>query len=1075
MTLADAIAANFHKPRATVRIGGRRFYPLSITVSNSFETGTISAQIELSSEEAERLGTDFGNEVEADLGYDPEETAAFRGSLEDDDPGFWPHGNVVQAVGPMKKTHQKYPTEVIYENETDIAIVTDLLERCGITGHSVEGAGLVLGTVEPVVLRAGGVPFEVIRLIDEMTRHITIDGPDGIVRRRPNSGLPNASPAWTYIQGVNIIDIDAPRATSTMKNKVIVRGRPQGDFTPSATRQADNSYIPDPPGYLVDEYTNDLVETDAIADEYVAIPRLKRVNRIRREIVVQAAGNPLIYPGMTTGVQAEKVFLHTLRPYLVKGISHTWRPAEFTTRMAMEGGDADAGYPVVDRPEGGVKPEPVMELVVTAESWLVAGTPTRFYTVSGNGRGSFHPNRPPGNITYAWSNSENGDTSTSDRYSTYFTEAELATAEITLTVTDVDNSSLTKSITQKVQAETVPIIAKALAVALNDILAVSLDGGLTWVEFEAPFVGASTRRYTIVAELNHDGIFWAGAIGSTAFGTDAHWLVAIDMGRSASQDIPAHNFGSAADREITAIWVHELDDNRVIVGLANGDVWATSNALGLELSRWEKLVTLPTQVEWLVESFSNRGEIRAAAGESLYITFDGFASYGELTDFAGGTAYRSALSPFGNYASGALSPDAVRGEDGVAITLPGGTPDEIRGLTHHIRRDVLFAGDRAGQTYVKDEGASTFTAAGALASLSPINHMLRDGDNMGALYLAADDGIYKSYNEGETWNQMISWNPVTYPDRQGLRIGYADLPIAAAEAARGCITDFSIREEYTGPATGGGHSWYMHASREGSAGPWQDQHSFAIDGTWEISMTSLSNAPLGFPGLAVHVTTISPVGDAIIGTLADPSDPPITIDHPDGVSSWYIYLNELEAALPSHYSIAVCRTTPAGTDVLTLSGTAAKVMLVTGERPPDWFLTGYSDGLWAAAVDLGEPNDTYTTAPLIWRNDVVSPPAEEVLFRHTIASPGLTVVNSAYLLIRANNSIQAIYINGEFIGEVPASGDASGDSDPHQLAIDPGLLNPDGTNLLAIHAINEASGGGDTLAWVSYKLLINGE
>lgn len=1075
MTLVDSIASYDHRPRATVRIGGRRFYPLSIEVDHGFDVGTSQARIELSSEEAERLGTDFGNLVEINLGYDAEEVPAFRGFLEDDDPAYWPHGNVVAASGWMRRTRYEYPSEVTYENMMDDAIIVDLLERVGIFSHSIEGRGLTLGTVEPVVLKEGDEPLELIKRIDEATDYITFDSPDGTVRRRPNSGLPTASPAWTYVQGVNIFDVGAPRTTRDMRNKVVVTGLPQGDFTPSGTQQADNSYIPNPPQYVTDKYANDLFETDeACADK--AARRLRRVNRIRREIIEEMAGNPLLYAGQTLGIQAEKVQLYTLQPYLVKHVTHNWRVAEFITRVAMEGGDADAGYPVTDLPDGGTPPEPSIELVVTAEAWEVAGTPTRFYTATGNGRGSYHPNREPGHIDFAWSNNKNADVSTTDLYSTFFTEAELATAEITLEVTDSDNSNLSKSLTVPVQAETVPIITKAMAVALDDILSISEDGGLTWTDFEAPFAGAPERRYTIVAELNRRGVFWAGAIGSSSLGTVAHWLVAIDLGASSSQDTPVFNFGAAAGKEITAIWVHERDDDRIIVGLQNGEVWATSNASAMQSAVWQLLTTLPARVEWLIESFDGWGQIRASAGESVYITYDSFAHYSELVDFAGGTAYRQALSPFGNYASGDLSPDAVVTEAGDAITLPGTPGLPILGLTHHIRRDILFAGDQDGQTYRKEEGATSFTAVGALSSGSPINHMLRDGDNPGALYLAADDGIYKSPNGADDWYKMLSWDGGTFPDRQGLRIGYSELPAPPSPAAPGgCISDFYIQQEFTGPGAGGESTHRMRVSRIGSGGTWQDEHAFANDGTWEIELVSLSDTPALYQGWSVHAVR-SVGGDENLGQLENPGDT-VALEHASGPAfdHFYLHLDDFDERLPQSATFKVCRTNPpAGTDITTESGPDADALLLDGPPPPNWHLASFTpDANWQPATDLGEPDDAYTEAPLIWAG-TPSGAAEAALFRHTI-SPMLDTINSASLIIRANNRVESVYMNGELVGQVPASGDASGDSDPVEIVIDPSLIDPGGSNLLALHVVSSPVGGGDATAWVSYKLTLNGE
>lgn len=1080
MTLADSIAASFHKPRATCRIGGRRFHPISVSVSIGFETGASQAQIELSSEEADLIGPDttldFRSSVEIDMGYDEEEVPVFRGYTEDDGLAYWPQGNRVVAIGPLKKAQYEAPTEATYASQLDTAIVSDLLADAGIDSMSIEGPDptLTLGTVEDVILKAGSAPFDLIKRIDEVAGFITFDGPDGIVRRRRNSGLPSGSPAWTYVQGENILDIDPPRLTSEMRNKVVVTGLPQGDFTPSATQQAANSYIPNPPEYVADNYSNDLIETDDIAGA-VAVRRLKRKNRIIREITLQVPGNPLIYPGMTIGIQAPKVKLYTVQPYLVKHVSHSYRAGEFTTRITVEGGDAAEGYPVIDRPDGGVAPEPVIEMVVTAEAWEITGVVTRVYTVSCSGSGSYHPNREPGHIDYAWSNNKNGDTSATDRYSTFFTVAELATAEITLEVTDSDNSDLSKSITIAVQTDTTEIIQRALHMALDDIAMDSTDGGLVTEEYEAPFPGATTRRYNMAAEMAHSGLGWYGAIGSSSFGEVAHWLVAIQAGDDTEPDVPVHNFGSATGKEITAIWVHEQSGDRIVVGLANGEIWATSNATALQSSLWQLLVTLPDRVEWLIESFGGWGEIRACAGDAIYITFDEFSNYTTLleADTPGDIFYRQALSPFGNYASGDMG---VVTESGDPITFAAPPSLPILGLTHHIRRDILFAGDSAGQTYRKEEGETEFVAVGALASGAAIRHMIRDGDNPGALYLAAEDGIYKSPNEGENWFKIVSWDEMAFTDREGWRVGYSNAPVPAPGGGEGgCISDFYIQEEYTGPGAGGESTHRQRVSRVGSGGTWKDEHAFANDGTWTIELVSLSDTPALYVGWVVR--TVIGVSGQDRGQLVNAGDT-VLLDNTGGPAFdfFYLFLDDFDERLPQHATFKVCRTDAgAGTDIVNDSGPDADAYLVSGSSiPPGWYLPGFTqDGSWQPATDLMEPDDTHTGAPLIWAG-TPSGGAEQALFRHEI-TPALDAINSAVLLIRANNRVEAIYMNGELVGSVPASGASSGDSDPFEIVIDTSLIDPLGTNLLAMHVVSSPVGGGDTTAWVSYSLELNGE
>lgn len=1085
--MLDDVDATFQVPRATVRIGGRRFNALSIEIEHGFDIGTSQARIKLSDEDTARVGTDFHDLVEVGLGYNTWEVPGFTGFLENDDPKFWPGGNIAEASGPMKRTHYEYGSEVSYESQRDTTIIADLLTRSGVDNASIDGPEgdeeLTLGTVEPVILRAGSKPLDLMRLIDEAAGWITFDSPDGIVRRRRAAELPSSTAAFTYRQGVNLIDISAPRSTSDMRNQVTVTGLAQGNFIPSATQQADNSYILTPPGYVALNYSNDLLETNAVC-AVVAVRLLRRENRIRREITILAPGNPFLVAGMTIAIVAAKVGLLVPQTFVIKHVHHTYSSGKFQTRVTVEGGVGPDGYPVVTSL---IPPEPVISMVITAEAWDIEGVTTRVYTTSCNGWGSYDSDSPQYDedggltLTFDWSNNKNADVSTTPDYSTWFTVDELPDATITLTVTDRDG--LETSVTVNVESNVTPIITRSLWLALDDVARASTDGGLSWTEFEAPYADASIRRVTTVAEIGRDGYNYFGMIGSKGGDWDlpAHWLVLVDMARAeADRLVPLRDFGTDAGYEVTAIWAHEFNAQRIVVGLANGQVWASSNIDEEKFAQWKLLVTLPDRIEWLVESIGGVGEIRAAAGESLYITFDNFQNYAELTDFSGGTAYRMALSPFGNFVSGDLSPDAVLNEDGTAIPLPGSPSLPILGLTHHIRRAELYAGDQAGQTYRLEEGETEFIATGAISSGAAINHMIRDGDNEGVYYIAAADGIYKTWNNGDNIEQVLTWDAMTYPDRAGLRIGYGG-PVPDEEEAGhgGCYTDFYNQLQFTDYGTFGIPAYLMHASREGSSGPYQQNHAFALDGTWYVKLIAMG--PIGDPEhfIGLDPVTVKDGSHVGMGTLREVGDEVDLYGHGSWIlpfDYWYInapgHLNEL----PSYYQLSVCRrsTAPTATEFVLESSADAKYKLVSGANPPGWRTLAYPDGDWAAMVERAGADDLYTTAPLIWRNDDASPPAEAILIRHAIEITGMDTITDATLVIRCNNSIAGIWINDNYARAIPASGDVSGDSEPFEIPISPSALVV-GDNVLAIHAVNNASTVDDATAWVSYRLIVGGE
>jgi hypothetical protein len=161
---------------------------------------------------------------------------------------------------------------------------------------------------------------------------------------------------------------------------------------------------------------------------------------------------------------------------------------------------------------------------------------------------------------------------------------------------------------------------------------------------------------------------------------------------------------------ISAVWVHELNQERIWVGCTDGKVYFSAD----RGATWTLVGTVPEgPVREIRESYGALGTLSATAGQGYYQSFNGGASW-TLFD-SGDTAWRMA----GGWEQNAYTflNDAVplRFEDYCA-------DDQARLFTSND--------DFTELTYVAD-------------APSGVNHMIRSGNIDGVIYLACDDGVVK--------------------------------------------------------------------------------------------------------------------------------------------------------------------------------------------------------------------------------------------------------------------------------------------------------------------------------------------
>lgn len=746
MPLIDELTENVRVITRQVYVAGQPVEPISITIDLGYDVVSASASVEVAAVPA---ASDFRQELEIWLGWNGFTISTFKGYIEDDGRGYFPFANTIRAAGFNKRTQAKYPDAVTYSSQTDTAIVDDLLSRAGITNRSVDGAGTTLGTVQAVALLAGTPTWDLINQIDQVFGYRTFDTSDGFVRRMLISGLPAETAAFTFTEGTNILSIERRQGNvDDINNRVNVYGLPQATITWPTTRQAINALVPNPPQYIAFDFRSDLVETTSVAST-VAQRLMAEVNGIPDEITLETWGHPFIQPGMTVGITSAQVGLSTQTNYWVKHVTHQIDANGFYTRITCERRIGDLGEEV------GKNPIAAFNYRITQETYDIGGTQTLRYTVTCDGSTSWDPDGSPSSLTYSWSNNKNADTGTASRYSTAFSQSDMDSATaptITLTVTDATSRS--GSITKTIDIDVDAINTRALFVAASERAEATPDGGATWNTW-TPAAGTVVSTAEIA---NGFGLF---GLSNGKLMYSADYL--------ATAPTEAVDFGS----QINCIWHHEINPDRVLVGLANGQLRATDNMTAVATSTWTTLQTFAAAVQWVVEGTD--GLIRVCMSNQVLVSYDGGANFGEEINFGvGATAKRLALSNFASYGSGqGLGQGNVkRLSDGADTSGTSGTT-AVLGLTHHIRDDILYAGGTGGKTYIKQASTLQFATQGDLpASSSGINHMVRDGDNQMILYAAADGSLAKSFNGGSTWVKLRDYTSLSL---DGLMVGYESL------------------------------------------------------------------------------------------------------------------------------------------------------------------------------------------------------------------------------------------------------------------------------------------------------------
>lgn len=772
MGLAESITAWQHRPTVQCYIDGS---PVKV-VRGSYDYGfdSVSGAVSVTLQQLYPW-VQFAKELRLYLGWDGFTQQVAKALLVNKSPSWWPLSNEVRGVGYLHRAQKPYSAEVVYWEQTDTAIVDDLLARSNVPQRDIQGAGVTLATVKEMVLQDGDSPWSFIEAIDAITGYRTFESPpDGTVRRRQITlGVPAAGYAFSFEEGVNETSIRRTQTIEQLYNRVRVEGLAGEDI--ETTRRSDSPFVDRDYTYKL---SSDWVQTQEICDEAARIIMLEK-NRVVDVLEITTPGDPRVQPGMTVRVKNPSIGITSWTNYWVRHVHGAFDGKSYWLTLTVEGGTGEGGY-VEPRP-----PVAVFAYTVTKEKFEVGGTPTVMYTVMCDASESWDPDSDPATLSFAWSNNKNGDTGTAIKYATGFTEADMAAATkptITLTVTDPDGK--TDALTMEIDAAVESVTLRELYVAASGQAEATPDGGVTW----------NTNAISAVStpEIAAEGLSYFGCTGGELYSTEDYLATTPTL---------VHTFGAT----VNCVWINEMDANRVVVGLDNGEIWATADASKGVAATWTKLYTFASAVNWIAESPYQQGQYWACVDEAVWLTFDSYATapiwhFGWVT---GDTAHKIALSPFANYGCGTVaSGSPVKRSDGVEITGLSGT--DCRAICHHIRDDILYAAELSGsdaKVYQKPAGSTEFELLATIAGAGQPYAMIRDGDHEMILYLACAEGLYKAFDGGSHWWRVRDYSAVGL---DGLQVGYGSAPITPpvvgvvlfALGKTGSVPKFAFCEDY---------------------------------------------------------------------------------------------------------------------------------------------------------------------------------------------------------------------------------------------------------------------------------------
>lgn len=772
----------YQRPRADVFVADRKI-PSIVTVHAElgYDMAVSTATINVGS-----TTSPFWQEhdtIRIEMGYGGPGgvmVPVFIGEVEGDSFKYAPRLVDISAAGFAKKLQRPLgnvaletdpPTPMFtYSSQTDSQIWNDLMRRAGVPRSDAgDGDAITYATLKPYEVQAGTKPGDLVSKLDESSKsgQRTFEVA-GVVVRRPVLGVPSANVAWQYAEGeqgltapyLPIIDLTRNVSNKDIQNQAVVKGvgvASETDTTASpvvATQQAPNDKLgKDGDGndiYVPHSLTSDFLETRDQCTE-VAKRLMIEFNKETDDLTVRVALNPSIFPGQSIGITSRKMDLSTQTPYWVRHVAHDVGPSGAFTTLQCEGGAGPQGYLL------GLKPVPMFDMTVTSEFFEVAGVGSVWYTVTADGGTSYDPD---GTIaSYSWT-STNGGSGSGQIFTTRFNQTQWDDPDTSITLTVIDNDTdptgpHTASLTQAVIGATGEDTSQVdgLYVAGNGRMDASADGGATWGTFTPPG-GAHVISVTRLCP----SLACFGCDDGKLYVTQDHLETAPTL---------LHTFAAA----VTAIAISEVDNNKVVVGLINGEVWNTLDAF--ETTPIMRRSFAPWPINWINGSIEQITQWRVATGSYVWITYDDFISVGTLATQAN-KVQQIELSNFHNYNVEDVDALVKVEVTGVPLTYPAVSPAPTKAyIAAFLKDDSLMAADDQSRAFVKPPDSTAFAQVTSIAG-GAVNGLMAARLNPKVFYAGTQDGLYKTYDAGQSWYRVRAY---TDTGMDALQIGIDSEPV----------------------------------------------------------------------------------------------------------------------------------------------------------------------------------------------------------------------------------------------------------------------------------------------------------
>ena len=672
--------------------------------------------------------TQTGQAAFVDVGWNGELVRLFTGRIDQPSANQPALNRKITLVDENGKLRKRLTTNITWDNRNFVDAVFDVLQQVGADRVSyVYDPGLVLGPNYPITIDASKESAaEVFRQLLEYGGCTAWVAPDGGMRIDNITPIPASSYAtlpdgtpMIYAYGATGWELGLTGSAFSMANaegltsSVTITGPKRADgVTPtgSATLPAEGE------SYSAQlRYVQNSVDAQSIA-----VRELSKRGVTPVVVSVTAPFNPYILPGQTIGFRDERLGYNSTAGAFVWSVSNNG--PEMTLTLYV-------GTHVADGYTGPQPPVAVATLVhVEQEPVLVAGVEETAYFVQMDGSASY---TPTGSIVlYDWS-APGASPSTSTEQRPLFVYDDITGRTITLTVTSDTGQINTVSVV--VPTAAADIVTRQLSVA---------EGASGWaVLLDATGWQSLTRggqSCTAVPSFNEGGPLLSGWSDGAIYTLDTSTVPATLVARG------------TVTGSVACVFVNE--ENRANVLVCAGTKLYRSSSGGASFTLLYDFGVGNTTRD-AQSSPSNVNEIRVAAGEKTYVSFDGATFTAAISGASGTTAGPLASAPWGHacvFSGGASATDALKFEEGygVAWTEVVSPPTSLTSIYPLLTTPGFVAGDGAGNLYLISQVGVNFNATSIPVSYpgAAIPDAIRDGQLDGLAFLATTAGALKLVN-----------------------------------------------------------------------------------------------------------------------------------------------------------------------------------------------------------------------------------------------------------------------------------------------------------------------------------------